>query len=81
MDETVPEAEKKEPAPKTSTPQPPINPFYIRKERITLQEGPATLEVPFHISKESVREFEYWMEGLCRRLKLRTDLIENDDAK
>jgi hypothetical protein len=38
-------------------------------ERTTLDEGAVTLTYPDSLSPESVTEFEYWIEGVKRRLR------------
>jgi hypothetical protein len=72
----------------TSTTPPPANPFFkpklaeepsppvgVAKEQKTLDEGPAILTWPDNMSKESVEELEYWLQGVIRRAKRKAGLL------
>jgi hypothetical protein len=77
--------------PKGDTPQPPPNPFYKRadassllgpdevEEKKIFDEGVATLRWPNKLSKESVDDFEYWVEGILRRLRRNAGLPPKDE--
>lgn len=43
-------------------------------ERATLDEGPAVLQWPESLSKDSFDEFEYWIKGVLRRARRKAGL-------
>ena len=64
---------------------PPANPLYraaeevplaeeMAKEITTLDEGAVTLTLPKELSEDSVKEFDYWVQGLLRRLRRKAGL-------
>jgi hypothetical protein len=72
--------------------QPPVNPFFQPPkpsdetaadgeslDRATLDEGPVVLRWPDELSKESVEEFEYWVNGLINRAKRKAGIAKKAD--
>ncbi len=47
-------------------------------ERATLDEGPAVLQWPDTLSKESFGELEYWIQGVIRRARRKAGLSSDD---
>ena len=48
------------------------------EERTNLDEGVVVLYLPKEIGAESVSEFEYWMNGLLRKLRRKAGLKPKD---
>ena len=58
---------------------PPPNPLFkatpvMTKDIMTLDEGMAILHWPAELKPESVHEFEYWINGLLRRVRRKAGL-------
>ncbi len=64
---------------------PPANPYFrpldeptpaddVAKEITTLDEGAVVLTLPKDLSPESVGEFDYWVQGLLRRMRRKAGL-------
>ncbi|MGB7334327.1 MAG: hypothetical protein WBD01_00940, partial [Salaquimonas sp.] len=53
----------------------------IREDKASLDEGSVSLRWPENLSKESVEDFEYWINGIVKRAKRRAgiDAIKNND--
>ena len=74
------------PKPMASAAQPPSNPFFKpaeapppsgaeqAEEKKIFDEGVAVLRWPDKLSPESVEDFEYWVEGILRRLRRKAGL-------
>ncbi|WP_352953338.1 hypothetical protein [Mesorhizobium sp. M1322] len=43
----------------------------MREDKASLDEGEVVLHWPENLSADSVRDFEYWVEGIIRRAKRR----------
>lgn len=79
--------------PKGELQQPPPNPFYKPadsppplaadevEEKKILDEGVATLRWPDKLSQDSVEDFEYWMEGILRRLRRKAGMPSRPPGK
>jgi hypothetical protein len=82
-------------APKQPLTSPPVNPFHKKgsgdapipppvrqgsvQEQKVLDEGTATMQWPDDLSPESVADFEYWVNGILRRLRRKAGLpLESD---
>jgi hypothetical protein len=75
------------PAPSTTTTTPaPHNPYFesataepcgseTAREQKKFDEGTATLTWPDNLSKDSVEDLEYWLEGVIRRAKRKAGLL------
>ena len=46
----------------------------VDREQTTLAEGVVLLEWPKELSKDSVEEFEYWVNGIIRKARRKAGL-------
>lgn len=50
-------------------------------DRASLDEGPVVLSWPDTLSKESVEEFEYWVNGLIKRAKRKAGMTKKPSLR
>jgi hypothetical protein len=85
---------KSDPKPVVPTPVPPANPFQKNQlqppqplapgmtiEAMTLDEGMVHLQWPAELSPDSVRDFEYWVQGLIRRARRKAGLVPDKQGE
>jgi len=69
-----------DPPPSAAIDAPPANPFFqeqgtdqrdpgLEEEKTNLEEGPVVLRWPKKLTKESVEELDYWVQGILRRAR------------
>ncbi|WP_425648034.1 hypothetical protein [Agrobacterium leguminum] len=76
------EGEKNLPPPPPPSSFKPLAPSKVqtgfREEKVSLDEGEATILMPENLSTESVSDLEYWLEGIIRRAKRRAGVASSD---